>query len=256
MTRFLLAVFLLSALPALAHIKLTSPESWQVTDSLGNPQKTAPCGEAGTASNVVTTVEAGSQLSVEWTDTIFHPGHYRISIAPNQGDFVDPVPVVNAGNCESAAIESTPTLPTIADGVYPHTTGSSGMARAYSITVPMMSCANCTLQLVQFMASHAPPCFYHQCATLRIVLPDAGTPDAGQPDAGNAVDAGTDAGTMMTDAGSMSDAGTMPGTDGGTADAGTDPGTSGGCGCSTPAVDASWLALVLALAARRRQLRR
>ena len=225
-----------------------------MTDSLGNPQKAGPCGEAGTASGVVTTVEAGSQLSVEWTDTIFHPGHYRISIAPNQGDFVTPTAVVNAGNCESAPIESPAVLPTIVDGLYPHTTGSSGMQRTASITVPMMSCETCTLQLLQFMSAHSPPCFYFQCATLRIVMPDAGTPDAGQPDAGPP-DAGgeVDAGTPMPDAGSTTDAGTMPGTDGGATDAGTDPGTSGGCGCSTPAVDASWLALVLGLATRRRQ---
>jgi MYXO-CTERM domain-containing protein len=118
----------------------------------------------------------------------------------------------------------------------------------------MMSCESCTLQLLQFMSAHSPPCFYFQCATLRIVMPDAGTPDAGAPDAGQP-DAGgeVDAGTPMPDAGSTTDAGAMPGTDGGATDAGTDPGTSGGCGCSTPAVDASWLALVLGLAARRRQ---
>lgn len=254
MARLLPAVLVLTATSAFAHIHLDSPASFQVTDALGNPQKTAPCGGPGTPSNVVTTVEAGSTLTVSWTDTIFHPGHYRISIAPSQADFVTPTPVITNNNCESAPIESTPALPTVADGVYPHTTGTSGMTRSYDITVPMMSCDTCTLQLVQFMASHAPPCFYYQCATLRIVLPDAGTPaDAGSgadagPDAGSSTDAGTD-----TDAGTMADAGTD--TDAGTmADGGTDPGPAGGCGCSTPAdVSALGLALVLlARAARRR----
>lgn len=257
MTRLPAAVLVVLAFPAFAHIKLTSPTSWQVTDALGNPQKVGPCGEAGTASNVVTTVEAGSQLSVEWTDTIFHPGHYRISIAQDRNALVTPTPVLDNGgtNCASAPIESTPALPTLADGVYPHTTGSSGMTRTYAVTVPMMSCDNCTLQLMQFMASHSPPCFYFQCATLRIVMPDAGQPDAGAVDAGAEADAGTsmDAGAT-TDAGASTDAGAT--TDAGTqADAGTEPGTTGGCGCASPVdVAAPGLALVLAvLLARRRR---
>ncbi|MEW5742668.1 MAG: SCE4755 family polysaccharide monooxygenase-like protein [Myxococcota bacterium] len=244
MTRALALTLLLAGTQALAHIKLTSPTSWQVTDSLGNPQKVGPCGEAGTASNVVTTVEAGSQLSVEWTDTIFHPGHYRISIAPDMNDILTPTPVVMMNDCKSAPIESTPVLPTVADGVFPHTTGSSGMTRSYSITVPMMSCDDCTLQLMQFMSAHTPPCFYFQCAKLRIVMPDAGQPDAGvadagQPDAGSQPDAGVDAGQG-------SDAGVTPQPDaGGSADGGTEPTTSGGCGCSTPS-ELSALGLVVA----------
>lgn len=253
MARLLPAVLVLTATSAFAHIHLDSPASFQVTDALGNPQKTAPCGGAGTASNIVTTVEAGSTLTVSWTDTIFHPGHYRISIAPNQADFVTPTPVINANNCDSAPIESTPALPTVADGVYPHTTGASGMMRSYDITVPMMSCDNCTLQLMQFMASHAPPCFYYQCATLRIVMPDAGV----AMDAGTGDDAGVemDAGTNPEDAGMTTDAGTNPGTDAGTTtDGGSEPGTSaGGCGCTTPVADVSWLAAAMLLLARRRR---
>lgn len=261
MARLLPAVLVLVATSALAHIHLDAPPSFQVTDALGNPQKTAPCGGAGTASNVVTTVEAGSTLTVTWTDTIPHPGHYRISVAPNQGDFVTPVPVLNNGgtNCQSAPIEANPVLPTVADGVFPHTTGATGMVRSYDITVPMMSCDNCTLQLMQFMASHAPPCFYYQCATLRIVPPDAGTPMDAGTDAGAGDDAGTDAGTD-TDAGTTTDAGTSTdagsGSDAGTmTDGGMDPGTAGGCGCSTP-VDVSALGLALVLLARVARRRR
>jgi hypothetical protein len=256
MARLLPAVLVLAATSALAHIHLDSPPGFQVTDALGNPQKTAPCGGPGTPSNIVTTVEAGSTLTVSWTDTIFHPGHYRISIAPDPADFVTPTPVINANNCESAPIESTPVLPTVADGVYPHTTGTSGMMRSYDITVPMMRCDTCTLQLMQFMASHAPPCFYYQCATLRIVMPDAGV----------AMDAGTDAGVEMdagtsTDAGAGNDAGTSTdagtGVDAGTTtDGGTDAGTNaGGCGCTTPVAAVSWLAAAVLLLARRRASR-
>jgi hypothetical protein len=214
------------AAPALAHIKLTSPGSFQLTDGLGNPQKSAPCGGAGTASNVVTTVEAGSQLTVTWTETILHPGHFRLGIATNQADFVTPTPVLDNGgaNCASAPIESVPAYPTLVDGLFQHTQASPTGGYTTTITVPMMSCENCTLQLMQFMASHGPPCFYYQCATLRIVMPDAGQPqpdagvDAGQVDAGSTVDAG-----IITDAGAI----TIP------AGPEAEPAAPVGCGCTS-----------------------
>lgn len=227
------------AAPALAHIKLTSPGSFQVTDGLGNPQKAAPCGGAGTASGIVTTVEAGSQLTVTWQETILHPGHFRLSIATNQAHFMTPTPVLDNGgtNCASAPIESSPTYPTIADGLFVHTAAAPNGTYSATLTVPMMSCENCTLQLMQFMASHSPPCFYYQCANLRIVMPDAGAPDAGPADAG-APDAGA------PDAGA-------PGLDAGT-DAGVDAGVSTetglepvGCSCGTAPVGLLVLAPLL-----------
>lgn len=245
--RHFVTASLLFATSALAHIKISAPLSFQVLDNLGNPQKTAPCGGAGTASNVVTTVTAGSQLTVTWNETVYHPGHFRISIAPNMNQFVTPTPVVTSNNCVSAPIEMNPVLPTIADGLFANHT-SAMTAHSQTITVPMMSCDNCMLQLMQFMASHTPPCFYYQCAALRIVMPDAGTPDAGQPDAGQA-DAGvTDAGSTTTP-----DSGTQPGDAGTSGDGGVDPMTQGGCGCSTPVADVSLLALGLVFALRRRR---
>ncbi len=197
--RSLLVGCVLVASSALAHIKLSVPPSFQVTDALGSPNKAAPCGGPGTATNTVTTVEAGSQLTVTWLEPILHPGHFRIGIATNPADFVTPVPVLtgNGTNCSTAPIASSPAYPTIADGVFVHTAASPTGSWTTTVTVPMVSCENCVLQLMQFMSSHGPPCFYYQCATLRIVMPDAGQPvvDAGIVDAGQpAVDAGTDAG--------------------------------------------------------------
>lgn len=173
----------------LGHIKLTAPESFQVTDQYGNPQKTANCGGSGTASNVVTTVEAGSQLTVTWNETIFHPGHFRLSIGRSASEFITPAvtPDMNS-QCGSVPIESTPAYPTIEDGVFVHTTQGGSSTYSKTITVPMMSCENCVLQLMQFMGRHPAPCFYYQCATLKIVMPAV-------------VDAGVDAGAGEVDAG-------------------------------------------------------
>lgn len=235
--RSLLVLGLALASPALAHIKLTLPANWQVTDLYGGPNKAEPCGEAGTPTGVVTEVVAGSQLTVSWTEPIPHPGHFRIGIATDPAQFVSPVPVLNGGgtNCASAPIESPVVSPTLVDGLFPHTATASPYTT--TVTVPMISCANCTLQLMQFMSSHAPPCFYYQCAKLRIVMPaDAGV-DAGTQDAGSASDAGPSDAGGGGDAGSTTDAGSSSGTDAGmTADGGPDPvNPQVGCGCtSTP----------------------
>lgn len=246
--RSLFVLALVLAAPALAHIKLTLPSSWQVTDAYGGPNKTGPCGEAGTPTGLVTEVVAGSQLTVSWTEPIAHPGHFRISIAPDPTQFVTPIPVLTGSgtNCSSAPIQSPAVYPTLVDGLFPHTTSMAPYTT--TVTVPMMSCANCTLQLMQFMSSHPPPCFYYQCAKLRIVMPavDAGVGDAGTDAGAPAFDAGTinDAGTVIdagstTDAGSRNDAGM-------TSDGGPDDMVNPmGCGCSSTPFGALALAIGL-----------
>lgn len=214
--RTLLVCCLLST-PALAHIKLTSPGNFQVTDAFGGPNKAEPCGESGTPTGVVTTVMAGSQLTVSWTEPIPHPGHFRIGIATSTADFRTPTAVLNSGgaNCASAPVESPVNYPTLVDGLFPHT--STMAPYTTTVTVPMVSCDNCTLQLMQFMSSHAPPCFYYQCAKLRIVMPDAGQPP---------VDAGTGGGGGSTGGGG----GTTGGGSGGGSTTGGGGGSGGTCG--------------------------
>ncbi len=165
--------FLVAAL--LAHIKLTAPESFQVADFTGSPQKLEPCGGEGEATYAVTTVEAGSQLTVSWKETIYHPGHFRLSIAQRADEFSTPEAVLDRGgnNCASAPIESNPAYPTLVDGLFTHTSAGSG-EWSTTVTVPDMSCDRCVLQLLQFMSEHAPPCYYYQCAHLKIVPPDSG----------------------------------------------------------------------------------
>jgi hypothetical protein len=51
-----------------------------------------------------------------------------------------------------------------------------------------MTCDHCVLQIVEFMANHGAPCFYHHCANIKISVNGA---DAGPP-------GGDDAGTGQT----------------------------------------------------------
>ena len=217
--RPLLLALTLAASTAHAHFKLLTPPEWIVTDALGDPQKQGPCGSTtGTPTGVVTTVEAGATLTVKWQETVLHPGHFRLALTDDRATLREPVATVTGGVCQSALVEPA-VAPILADGVFEHTAPSPTGTWETTITVPNTPCERCTLQVVQFMAQHAAPCFYSHCAEVRIVARDAG---------------------VVTDAGAGSDAGTLG------ADGGVTPGPPAvGCGCA--ATEAGSLTLLMLL---------
>ncbi|MBS1124260.1 MAG: Fibroin heavy chain precursor [Deltaproteobacteria bacterium] len=190
--------------PADAHFKLNSPASLSEQDLLGGPQKSAPCGlsdSAGTPdesvpTNIVTTVQSGSMLTIKFNETIFHPGHYRVAIAQDIGSLpADPPVTAGSTACGSTQIDANPTLPLLGDGLLVHTSAFSGEQTAQVQLPAGMTCTNCVLQVVQFMSDHGlnnpGGCFYHHCATVTI------SNNAPPPDA--AVAPGDDAGTTPPD---------------------------------------------------------
>jgi hypothetical protein len=208
----LAAAILVVATPlvAEAHFNLVAPENVVVQDALGNPQKTPPCGGAGTPTGAVTTVLTGSMLAVTINETIFHPGHYRVAIAQTPGELpADPIVTPAGGDaCDSAAINMAPTLPTLADGLLVHTAPFGAQQTMMVQLPPGYTCDNCVLQVLEFMSNHGAPCFYYHCSTVTISdtappPPDAalpGTPDAdtgggpdGQGPGGDSVGGGCDA---------------------------------------------------------------
>ncbi len=237
---------------ASAHFYLDAPVSFQTQDTLGNPQKSAPCGEAGTASGVVVPYVAGDEVTINLHETVFHPGHYRVALGLNGQADLPADPPVTAGStaCGSIAIATNPVFPLLADGQLLHTAAFTG-PQTFKVKLPSnVSCAHCTLQVVEFMSSHGAPCFYHHCVNVSIAARDAGQPDAGQPDAGQTMtDAGqTDAGGQH-DAGPTTDAGPTMSADGG-GDGGTDPGGTGGCSCGSTNGLTVMIAAGLVLASR------
>jgi hypothetical protein len=206
-----------------AHIKIDEPTSVIVTTANGFPVNGVPCGGDGTPTNAVRTVEAGSLLTVSWRETIFHPGHFRLAIAADAGSFVTPAAVVNANNCVSGTIDPNPRLPVLVDGLFPHSAAKPDGRYSTQVRVPATPCERCTLQLLQFRSSHAPPCFHYQCAIVRIVASDAGRADAGQN-----VDAGRPDAGSRSDSGLGFDAGAPEGAAGGTG--GRESEGSGGSG--------------------------
>jgi hypothetical protein len=180
----LLALLLVPSI-ASAHFHLDAPPAEYTQTSLGDPQKTAPCGpvgEGGTDTGMVTTVMTGTSFTLKITETVTHPGHYRVAIAQTEAD-LPPEPAVTPGStaCGSVPIDPNPSLPVLADGVFVHTSKFSGPQTTQIQLPPGMTCTNCVVQVLEFMSNHTAPCFYHHCAIVNVTdnVVDAGVDNPG-----------------------------------------------------------------------------
>lgn len=222
----------LAATSADAHFKLEQPADWLVTDSLGDPmgatgtQKTNPCGD-GTRSMMVTKVVAGSTLHVKLTETVAHGGHYRVAfvpkLAPVSNDIPEPkVTLDGSGQCMTADVESPVVAPVIADNLFPHTQAAAVAGKVWETDVQIPNqLGDGTLQIIEFMAPHAPQCFYHHCAQLQVVASaadlDGGAVvqvDGGSSGGGGGTGTGTGGGADGGGAGSGSGGNGAGGTNG------------------------------------------
>ena len=195
--RFSLAFVLATAFVPVAlhgHFKLLEPASWQVENERGDPQKAAPCGTdpKSEASNAIGKYVGGAKLHLKVLETIYHPGHYRVALAVNSREELPPDPMTIERTTERgprsvwAAIQSPPQLPIIADGLFQHYTRPASPATYETdVQLPNITCAKCTLQIIQFMADHAynqPGGYsYHHCAELQITADPAKPLDKGWP---------------------------------------------------------------------------
>lgn len=189
------AGFVSISVPAFAHLELTSP----VSRYGGAVLKDAPCGMGdGARSGNVTTFTAGETITVEWDEYINHPGHYRIAFdADGQDDFVDPNCL---SDCDSRdmVIELNTNDAVLMDGIE----DKSGGTYAVDVTLPNITCDNCTLQVIQVMTDKPPYTIggndnYYQCADLILVASD-GDMGGGDLDMGTG---GTDMGGGEPDMG-------------------------------------------------------
>lgn len=162
-----------------AHFILQQPAATLQQDAQGNPQKTFPCGGAGTATNMVTAYKPGDTVTISVDETVFHPGHYRVALAINDPSELPAEPLVTAGatECGTVPIQDPPQFPILADGQLVHTAAFNG-PQTFTVKLPTdVTCTNCTLQVMEFMSDHAAPCFYHHCAAISITPGgDAGVP--------------------------------------------------------------------------------
>jgi hypothetical protein len=242
---------------ARAHIKMSAPADWIMTNSEGDPQKITPCGVDPTlpppvppmATGAVTTLHVGDKVTFNWTETVPHDGHFRISLAINsRNELTDPAVTQMNSNGTAAAVAISTAYPVLADNLFPHTAASVSADKpyTYTVTIPNTPCAKCTLQLLQFMANHPldPSYFYHQCADVTILAAagaagsggsvgsTGGSGGGGKPggSGGAGKPGGTGGATTGTGGTTSGTGGTTSGTGGTTSGTG---GTIGGTGGST-----------------------
>jgi hypothetical protein len=179
-----------------AHFKLLEPASWLVANDRGDPQKAAPCGgdakDKGTPSNIVGKAIGGQKIHIRVQETVYHPGHYRVALAVNSRDELPPDPVTTTRDTEKgprsvwAVIQSPAQKPVLADGLFPHyTKPSQPQIYETDVELPNITCAKCTLQIVQWMAEHGynnPGGYtYHHCSDLAITADPSKPIDKGWP---------------------------------------------------------------------------
>ncbi|HEY8376243.1 MAG TPA: SCE4755 family polysaccharide monooxygenase-like protein [Nannocystis sp.] len=214
LSAFAFVLSTLAASPAAAHIALTDPPARRPD------QKVGPCGLGANDPRGpnVTVFKGGETITVRWTETVDHPGHYRISFDPDgQDDFVDP-----------AAYDDYYTNDAVLVDQIPDKAGSNQMYEQ-QVTLPRMSCDNCTLQLVQVMTDKPPyqvgtNDLYYQCADIVLVGEEETTGGTSEGTTG-----GTSEGTSDATSGNASGSGnaTEPTSGAGTTGGGGPGGASG-----------------------------
>jgi hypothetical protein len=133
---------------ALAHVRFISPTPRHPTPAQGedNTIKTAPCGVANdertTDESRITVFEPGETITIEFAETIDHPGFYRVSFDDDGQDAFD-TPL------SRSEVQETPTLPVLLDDI----DDQNGGGYSVDVTLPNIECENCTLQLIQVMSS-------------------------------------------------------------------------------------------------------
>jgi hypothetical protein len=168
--------------PASAHFVLESPAPTLEQNGIGDPQKLGPCGgtsqDAGTPTGAVTELAGGSTLHLKLREAVYHPGHYRVALARTAAGLpADPETATREGPngpiSVSAAINADPAPPVLADGLFVHTSPPErGTFWEADLRVPNVDCANCVVQVIQWMGEHGynpdGGYTYHHCAMVSI----------------------------------------------------------------------------------------
>ncbi len=138
---------------AFAHLDIMYPPM------RGGNQKAGPCEALPAPSEPTTVLAPGSELSIQITETIPHPGHFRIMLDTDVNDGENfPAPV----NCDDVGTPDGVTL--LGDNLLPaqgftcpgfHTpserTPTRNQEYEFTVTLPDVECDHCVLQIIQVM---------------------------------------------------------------------------------------------------------
>ena len=158
---------------ASAHIELRDPPARYEITNFDTGIKSCPCGLGSSnrtcnlavdssdpdRSARVSRFEAGSTITLVFDEFVDHAGRFRVAFDPDGADMAD----FNANVLEDI----------------PDPAGTGGQTWEIQVTLPNMTCENCTLQLVQAMevdentpiADPAPISSYYSCVDLQLVAP-------------------------------------------------------------------------------------
>lgn len=156
-------LMLLMPATASAHLLVTSPSPRVADDNIKEGR--APCG--GPRGSVVHSLVAGEPLTIEFDETVAHPGHFELRFS-------------EAGDVDWQMLDAN--IPDQGGvGSYTHT-----------FDVPEVECDDCTLQFIQVMTDRNPPTNYYNCIDVEITMPPAPQEDVGVPaDVGPEPDVGS-----------------------------------------------------------------
>lgn len=130
-----------NASPTRAHLRVTSHQTPTVD------QKTGPCGRLSGGRGPIYTYAPGATITVTIDEYIPHPGWFRIAFdADGEDDFPQPQSLEPPAYYASDAV--------LLDNLDPHSSG--GGTRSWEVTLPDITCDNCTLQIIQVMLDKLP----------------------------------------------------------------------------------------------------
>jgi hypothetical protein len=167
--------------PAEAHIRLLEPVARYEIEGFDVGIKSCPCGLGGSnrtcnaavdgsddnraGADRVLTAEAGSSLTLRFSEYVGHSGSYRVAFDPDGADLED--------------FNANILVPMVADPPGNAGNVNEGDVWEIDVTLPDMVCEGCTLQLIQAMhgdmvnpvADPANISSYYACVDLTLVAP-------------------------------------------------------------------------------------
>lgn len=155
----LIAAFLIPNQSVYAHARFSANKLLKPRDN-SDSLKTGPCGGvAQLPLDQRTQIVAGSKITVEWEETIEHPGWYRLAFSPDGSTGFD----------DNILLDNIPDT----TGSVTRTDSTTWHRYSAEIDVPTTPCESCTIQLIQVMTENpAMPRNYYSCADVRIVASD------------------------------------------------------------------------------------
>ena len=142
--------YLLMVEGSFSHARLVSPQPRTNETGL----KVGPCGNRP-KTQTPSILNRGSTITVMFRETVEHPSYYQFSFSSDNDQTFSIIGTFNGD---------------IQGGALPH-------EYSFQITLPNITCNNCTLRLIQWMTENpANPTPYYSCADVTLQEPNGGAP--------------------------------------------------------------------------------